>query len=185
METSKIRLKYLKDVLGIKQVLISDQLRALHKERAELEATMVVASSTTEVQSYNLIFQVNSKDADVLFLSHQRSLSIEEMQLLEKIILALKIPFNKVDIAHVQESLYSKEGVSKTLQNSCYKYVFLQGEELSRALSNSNWFGSVYEFNTVKVFTTFHPQDMIRNPDLKKEAWTFFKTIIPTLRWSS
>lgn len=123
-------------------------------------------------------FQTFNKGA-VLFLSDytndkEKNFSVEEMQLLEKIIVALKLRFEKTDIAKVKNA--SKTELIESLKSKNYSYVFLLGETI-------NLFNKTGEFEEsgVRFYPTFHPQAMIQNPDLKKDAWNGFKSIMENL----
>lgn len=163
MRNESVRLQYIKDVLGIKSVIIPEGLAAQAQDN--------VAFS---FQTFN--------EGPVLFLSDfkedgDKNFSVEELQLLEKIIIALKLDFQKTDIAKVKTD--SKSQLAKALKSKNYSYVFLLGEGISKI------FGSVgsTEFTDegLKFFSTFHPQEMIKNPDLKKDAWAGFKSIMENL----
>jgi len=159
------RLQYIKNVLGIKSVIIPEGYTP--KKR--------VASAEPQ----EIAFQTFNKGA-VLFLSSfsaesEKNFSVEEMQLLEKIIVALKLNFSKTDIAKVKNA--NKAELTESLKSKNYSYVFLMGESIS-SLFNKN---GEFEDSGIRFFPTFHPQDMIQNPDLKKEAWNGFKGIMENL----
>jgi hypothetical protein len=162
MTNQNIRLQYIKNVLGIKSLIIPKNFVAK------------MPAQTTEFSFQTL------NEGPVLFLSHfegdaDKNFSVEELQLLEKIIVALKLKFEKTDIAKVKTS--SKAQLVADLKSKKYSYVFLMGEKLSQLFNQKNQF----EESGLKFFATFHPKDMIKNPDLKKEAWFGFKNIIESL----
>jgi hypothetical protein len=163
MTKENTRLQYIKNVLGIKSVIIPKDY--------------VAKISTDSAAEFS--FQTFNEGA-VLFLSHfkkdeDKNFSVEELQLLEKIIVALKLKFEKTDIAKVKVS--TKERLVADLKSKKYSYIFLMGKEISDLFAQKNEF----EENGVKFFATYHPQDMIKNPDLKKEAWFGFKNIMENL----
>lgn len=164
------RLQYIKNVLGIKSVIIPEGYTPKQRAAPTLE------SKPAEPQEFS--FQTFNKGA-VLFLSEysqdaQKNFSVEEMQLLEKIIVALKLKFEKTDIAKVKNA--NKSELTETLKSKNYSYVFLMGEGIN--LFNKK---GQFEESGIQFFPTFHPHDMIKNPDLKKEAWNGFKGIMENL----
>lgn len=167
MTNENVRLQYIKNVLGIKSVIVPENYEPLVIEERPLEFSF---------QTFN--------QGQVLFLSHfegekDKTFSVEEMQLLEKIIVALKLKFQKTDIAKV--NTYSKTQLTSELKNKNYSYVFLLGDEMAKIFDQKNDQKNEFVFEDLRFFTTFHPQDMIQNPDLKKDAWMGFKSIMETL----
>src|SRR3990167_8501367 len=86
-----IRLQYIKNVMGIKSVI--------------LPIDYVAKMSSKVAVPCDFSFQTLN-DGQVLFLSHfegdkDKNFTVEELQLLEKIIVALKLKFEKTDIAKV------------------------------------------------------------------------------------
>lgn len=172
VNSENIKIKYLKEVLGIRQVLVSQAM-----------SEKVVAPVNAR-HSLELLFDTQNPQSEVLFLSEKAALGIEELQLLEKIIVALKIPFQKTDIAYLNNSIEDKSQLIDFLSSKNYRFVFIQGQDLATHFSANSWFGNTFEFNGITFFTTFHPRDMIQNTDLKKEAWSFFKSIISKIQIS-
>ncbi|MES2769693.1 MAG: hypothetical protein V4596_11170 [Bdellovibrionota bacterium] len=165
MTSTQTRLQYIKNVLGIKSIIIPEGYQP--KARIFSQNPMEFA-----FQTFN--------NGQVLFLSSfaeekDKNFSVEELQLLEKIIVALKLKFEKTDIAKVKHA--SKSQLALDLKSKNYSYVFLLGETISSLFQRKNQF----EECGVNFFATFHPQDMIQNPDLKKEAWNGFKVIMENL----
>ena len=165
-----IRLHYIKNVLGIKSVMVPEGYSPQAQETME---------------PLELVFQTFNQ-GQVLFLAHfesdlDKNFSVEEMQLLEKIIVALKLNFSKTDIAKVKlsasKNIQSKNELIEELKSKKYSFIFLLGNEISSLFQNKNFFKE----NGLEFFTTFHPKEMIQNPDLKKEAWTGFKGIMENL----
>lgn len=163
MSNLNTRLQYLKNVLGIKSIIIPKNYVA-----------KLSVSEPTE-----FVFQTFN-EGQVLFLSAfetatDKNFNVEELQLLEKIIVALKLKFEKTDIAKVK--VKSKNQLVADLKSKNYSYVFLLGSEISDLFQQKNEF----QESGIKFYATFHPQDMIKNPDLKKEAWFGFKGIMENL----
>lgn len=159
------RLQYLKNVLGIKSVMIPE---GYTPPKVDLPQN----PNEFSFQTFN--------KGSVLFLGSytaelDKKFSVDELQLLEKIIVALKLNFQKTDIAKVNAS--SKVELANDLKAKNYSYVFLLGNDISQLFGRKGQF----EESGVKFFSTFHPQEMIKNPELKKEAWGGFKTIMENL----
>jgi hypothetical protein len=162
MTNENIRLQYIKNVLGIKSVILPKDFRG-----------------SSAVGAIEFSFQT-SNQGPVLFLSHfedenDKKFSVEELQLLEKIIVALKLNFQKTDIAKVKASSTSQ--LVNDLQSKNYSYIFLLGEDISKQFGQKNEFTD----SGLRFFPTFHPQEMIQNPELKKNAWAGFKSIMENL----
>lgn len=163
MNTSNAKLHYLKNVLGIKSLIVPE---GYHPRAIENDSRVELAYQTFS-------------GGNVLFLGKgvQKNFSIEEMQLLEKIIVALKLKFEKTDIANVK--CLSKVVLVKELLQKSYSYVFLLGDDIHSLFRVG--INSEFEENGIKFFSTFHPSQMIENPDLKKEAWAGFKSIMESI----
>lgn len=167
MHTSNVRLQYLKNILGIKSIIVPENYAP---------RVAVVEDHPTEFS-----FQTFNKGS-VLFAAtfeddKNKNFSVDELQLLEKIIVALKLKFEKTDIAKVKAS--SKNQLITDIKSKNYSYVFLLGENILSLFKQKQ--NTQFEQDGVKLFATFHPQEMIQNPDLKKEAWGGFKTIMENL----
>lgn len=137
----------------------------------------------TAVEEPQVEFSFQTFNAgNVLFLGRftnkqNRNFSIEELQLLEKIIVALKLKFEKTDIANVFTN--SKPHLIQQIKDKNYSYIFLLGEEMHSLFGTSS--NSQLEEDGLKFFSTFHPAEMIQNPELKKDAWAGFKSIMESL----
>ncbi len=167
MNASTVRLQYLKNVLGIKSIIVPENYEAKRPVAEEVPA--------------EFSFQTFNKGS-VLFLSlfeneKERNYSVDELQLLEKIIVALKLKFEKTDIAKVKTT--SQGQLLMELLSKNYSYVFLLGDGIQSFFRSQQ--NTQFEAGGLKLFSTFHPKDMIQNPDLKKEAWNGFKSIMENL----
>jgi hypothetical protein len=163
------RLHYLKNVLGIHSFIAAEDYSQ---------------ATATELEFF---FQTQNK-GNVLFLSafdeHESSnFSVDELQLLEKIIVALKLKFSHVDIAQVPLSQVprSSQALAQVLEEKNYSYVFLLGEKIAESFQTKNWLNSEVKVQNISFFSTFHPQDMLQKPDLKKDAWRGFQSILQHL----
>lgn len=163
------RALYLKNVLGIQNVI-------LPKDHATAPAIGVTAPSLDiQFQTFN--------EGPFLFLNYkdsQDSLDVEEMQLLEKIIVALKIPFHKTSIATTQGefsqiSLESLKGVT-----AGFEYIFLLGEVWSSVVQLVC--GEQRNIEKQIFYSTYDLKSLIENADYKKLAWGQFKQIMPELQ---
>lgn len=164
MTSENIRLQYIKNVLGIKSVIIPRDFAPKY---------------SSEIEPCEFFFQTLNQ-GPVLFLSNfedkkDKNYSVEELQLLEKIIVALKLNFQKTDIAKVKAN--SRSQLVNDLKSKNYSYIFLLGEGISKLFHQKNEFTD----SSLKFFPTFHPQEMIENPELKKDAWAGFKSIMENL----
>lgn len=176
MTSENIRLQYIKNVLGIKSVIIPRDFAP--KYSSEKVPGSFLLSSVQSCEN-EFIFQTLNQ-GPVLFLSSfddemNKNFSVEELQLLEKIIVALKLNFQKTDIAKVKVN--SRSQLVSDLKSKNYSYIFLLGEGISKLFNQKNEFTD----SNLKFFTTFHPQEMIKNPNLKKDAWAGFKSIMENL----
>lgn len=168
MTNENARLQYIKNVLGIKSVIIPEGF---------VSKSFLKSAAQEELPQFS--FQTFNQ-GPVLFLSDfkgdkDKNFSVEELQLLEKIIVALKLNFQKTDIAKVKTN--SRSMLVNELKLKNYSYVFLLGEGIIKLFGQKNEFTD----SGLKFFSTFHPQEMIKDPDLKKDAWAGFKSIMENL----
>ncbi len=171
MATPHIRAQYLKDVLGVRSILIPEDV-----------ASQPSALIRNQESSLELKYQTFN-EGPFLFVSwfeDQNKHSIEELQLLEKIIIALKVPFQKTSIAVLQaeKSLLSLASVRKVTQG--YPYVFLLGQVWSELLKIN--YGEERTIENQTYYLTFDTKDLMENPENKKMAWNQFKLIMPKLQ---
>lgn len=170
---TEARLHYLKNVLGIHSVLGDFSLNA---------------QSTLEPECDELSYQIQNH-GNILFLAaslknRQRQFLVEELQLLEKIIVALKLQFSKVDMAYWNTSIQSfcKQNLKKHLQAKSYDYVFYFGSEGTKLFGlHEDALNKEFVDGKERFFITLHPQEMLQKPESKKEIWNGFQKIIPHL----
>jgi hypothetical protein len=167
-----VRANYLKEVLGVQSVLVSPVQSA--------KAITHAADNTTpelklEYQTFN--------EGPFLFLEWSdlnSKLNIEEFQLLEKIIVALKIPFEKTSIALVQteKSLLSLSQIVQATRG--YSFVFLMGGIWSEYFQLK--FGQERVLDNQTFYLTYDLKSLLENAENKKNAWNQFKLIISKLQ---
>lgn len=172
MATPHTRVQYLKDVLGIRSVLMPEQI-----------STPQIAGIVEQAQPVAELQYQTFNDGPFIFVSwseEQKKYSIEELQLLEKIIFALKIPFQKTSIAvlPIEKSMLTLSEIRKVTRG--YPYVFLMGQVWSELLKIS--YGEERTIENQTYYLTFDPKDLMENQDNKKTAWNQFKQIMPNLQ---
>lgn len=168
------RANYLKEVLGVQSVLVSPAESIIAPETA-LSEINTSQDLKLEYQTFN--------EGPFLFLGWSdlnSKLNIEEFQLLEKIIVALKIPFQKTSIALVQieKSLLSLSQVVQVTRG--YSFVFLMGDVWMDLFQLR--FGQERVLDGQTFYSTYDVRSLIENSDNKKNAWNQFKLIIPKLQ---
>jgi hypothetical protein len=103
----------------------------------------------------------------VVFVSGSK-LSPEEAGLLAKMVTAMKLPSESVGICEKLDQ--------QSLRN--IELLILLGEEASQAMEATGEHWSDYRGQAVfvprldtKILLTFHPRDLLQNPNQKRQAW--------------
>lgn len=170
-EMTQTRLYYLKNVLGICSVMGDLSLDPFSKsDHGQLYY---------QAQNHGKVLFMTSSFEDHLQLLHS-----EELQLLEKIIIALKLSFSNVDIVTwaIDRNLFSMESLKKVLQGHQYQYIFYFGTEgLSLVTQKQKSLHQEISEGNVSFFVTLHPQEMLQKPEIKKEIWAGLQKVISNL----
>ncbi len=171
--TANTKIDYLKNVLGIKSIMLP-----INYEPSTVSNSQDLARQETVEMS----FQTRG-GGGVLFLGSssgdsQETFTVQELQLLEKIIVALKLRFEKTSIAKIQKT--PREALLSYLQENQFSYIFLLDSGVTALFPESHLNEEVV-INNMRLFNTFHPKEMIDNPELKKDAWAGFKKIMENL----
>lgn len=162
------RVDYLKNVLGIKSVMLP---KNFEKSTTSLTPTPIEVAFQTRGNGPVLFLGQFQKQTEAAF-------AIDELQLLEKIIVALKLRFEATCIAKVAQ--VTPENLFQFLNENQFSYVIVLGNSFDHILPETKLNEEVV-INNIKLLNTFHPREMIDNPDLKKDAWVGFKKIMENL----
>lgn len=167
-----VRANYLSEVLGVQSVLVSPAQTIEPKTQV---ADNMSPELKLEYQTFN--------EGPFLFLGWSdlnSKLNIEEFQLLEKIIVALKIPFQKTSIALVQteKSLLSLSQIVQATRG--YSFVFLMGDIWSEHFQLK--YGQERALENQTFYSTYDLKSLLENAENKKNAWNQFKLIMPKLQ---
>lgn len=117
----------------------------------------------------------------ILFLGSTILSEPREKELLHKMIVAMGLDPAQVYIAEGEPSSLD------VLKNYDFKILILMGSDVSESLqdpsSQKKWIWSelFYEQNW-KILITYDPKSLLKNPDLKKQAWNDLKKVIPLLK---
>jgi len=120
------------------------------------------------LRSVILPVQATQQSTKIFFIADKNQFNKEEQELFEKITIAMKL--SEVDFQLLNSTESDVSAQTEYLQKSRYIICFDQ---------------ALYDYLSVlcphvQVLRIAHPGEMIKNPNLKKQAWEILKTVIST-----
>ena len=149
----------------------------------------------------NLAFGIGNTDADFVFIGKNfckadgfinNSQLVKVRELFDKILGAIGLSKDNVYILNIlKDSIYSNRNIKLEKFEPYFanqiklikpKLIIALGENaLNMLIKSSIPFNKIREqilrYKTIDVITTYHPADLIKNPNLKRLVWEDFKKI--------